>query len=380
MKKWKLYTILFLLLFSSISFMFTLKSYAVQVNDGNYYFTDRMKNSIIDHFYGTNFNYNFYPRRDNNDSIDVKYFLYKTDDMNHFEGYAYICKYKKDNAGSVLEFPSCGIGLNKNAGRYNVMFRSPHIVRFMFNKDDKDVYDLRNIGGSREGILTSFSDSDFDNGLKVYGDVLFDDWKKPVVNKLKELDEPKNNNSSSDKKDKKEDGIIAFISSFFKPLIDSLGKFKDFIGNFFNKLGEVVKSWFIPSQEYLDGYLTRVKEKILSPFEPLKVFTSVRENILGSLSTLNLTSGGSTLYFPSYSDFYRGDGINKDMGINNYDNVYHRNNIYIDLNHIPKPLLYLARVLLNIAVFYLFIDTALSTASIILGDRKIWNNKEDKEE
>ena len=51
--------------------MFTLKSYAVKVNDGNYYFTDRMKNSIIDHFYGTNFNYSFYPRRDNNDSIEV---------------------------------------------------------------------------------------------------------------------------------------------------------------------------------------------------------------------------------------------------------------------------------------------------------------------
>ena len=121
--------------------MFTLKSYAVQVNDGNYYFTDRMKNSIIDHFYGTNFNYSFYPRKNNNDSIDVQYFLHKRDDENHFEGYAYICTYKNgDGSGSVLVFPSCGIALSKRSGTYNVMFRSPHVVSFWFNKEDKSSF------------------------------------------------------------------------------------------------------------------------------------------------------------------------------------------------------------------------------------------------
>lgn len=368
MKKWKLYTILFLSLFSSISFMFTSKSYAVQVNDGNYYFTDRMKNGIIQYFYGTNFNYNFYPRKENNDSIDVKYFLHKRDDENYFVGYAYICTYKEKK--DVLELPSCGIVLNKKFGTYDIRFKSPHVVSFWFNKEKKDVYNLNNVGG-REGVLTSFTDSHFDKGLKFYGDVLLNDWKKPI-NNLKELDESNNNNSYNNSSSDK--GF-----DFFKPMKDALEKAVEFTVTFYDNLGKWLKSWFIPSQEYLDGYLTRVKEKILSPFEPLKAFTSVRENILGSLSTLNLTSGGSTLYFPAYSDFYQGDGINKDMGINDYNTVYRRKNIYINLNHVPKPLLYLARVLLNIAVFYLFIDTALSTASIILGDRKIWNNKEDKE-
>lgn len=365
MKKWKLYTILFLSLFSSISFIFTLKSYAVKVNDGNYYFTDRIKNNIIDHFYGTNFNYSFYPRRQNNDSIDVKYFLHKRDDENHFEGYAYICTYKNgDGSGSVLVFPSCGIGLSKNAGRYNVMFRSPHVVSFWFNKEDKDVYNLNNVGGGREGILRSFSDSDFDNGLKVYGDVLFNDWKKPI-NNLKELDEPKSDSSDN--------GF-----DFFKPMKDALEKVVEFTVTFYDNLGKWFKSWFIPSQDYLQGYFNRIKEKFGSVFEPLEAFSSIRNSVLSSLSTRNFTSGGGTLYFPSYSDFYRGDGINKDMGINDYNTVYHMKNIYIDLNHVPKPLLYLARVLLNIAVFYLFIDTSLNTIAIILGDRKLWDSMEDK--
>lgn len=376
MKKWKLYTILFLSLFSSISFMFTLKSYAVKVNDGNYYFTDRIKNNIIDHFYGTNFNYSFYPRRQNNDSIDVKYFLHKRDDENHFEGYAYICTYKNgDGSGSVLVFPSCGIGLNKNAGRYNVMFRSPHVVSFWFNKEDKDVYNLNNVGGGREGILRSFSDSDFDNGLKVYGDVLFNDWKKPV-NNLKELDEPKpDNNSSSDKKND---------FSFFTPMIKSIenllnfvkdlyNSIKDFFLHFFEKLGELFKSLFVPSSEYMNNYTSRIKAEFSKPFDKFDTVREIQNSVL-MRQQINFNCGG-TNYFPNYN---AGSGsIN--MGLSSSTSIYSLKNIHVDFCSVPKPLIYIARALLSLAMLFVLVDTFMHTITVVMGDRKIWESKEDKE-
>ena len=373
MKKWKfLYIILFLSSLVFISFMYTSRSYAVHVNDGDFHFTDRMKNGIIQEFYGTNFNFNFYPRKDNNDSIDVKYFLHKTDDMNHFEGFAYICTFKKESSGSVIEFPSCGIGLNKYAGQYNVMVRSPHVINFWFNKENKDVYNIRNATPSnREGILASFNDSDFDNGLKVYGDVMFNSWGK-TVNKLNELDELKPDN------DKKYDQnfftpMIKSLENLFNFIKDLYNSITDFQKHFFEKLGDLFKFLFVPSSEYISDYSSRIKAEFSKPFDKFDTVREIQNSVL-MRQQINFNCGG-TNYFPNYN---AGSGsIN--MGLSSSTSIYSLKNIHVDFCSVPKPLIYIARALLSLAMLFVFVDTFMHTITVVMGDRKIWESKEDKE-
>ena len=67
------------------------------------------------------------------------------------------------------------------------------------------------------------------------------------------------------------------------------------------------------------------------------------------------------------------------MGLSSSTSIYSLKNIHVDFCSVPKPLIYIARALLSLAMLFVFVDTFMHTITVVMGDRKIWESKEDKE-